>query len=288
MEYGIGLPGVIRGATAEVIIGWARKADSLFFSSLAAVDRIAFVNYEPLIELAAVAAVTSRIRLMTSVLLAPMRNAGILAKQAATLDVLSNGRLTLGLGVGRREDDFRAAPANPRDRGKRFDQQLKVMKKIWAGEPVEDGDGIVGPLPVQSGGPELLIGASFPPAFRRVGEWSDGYISGAFGDVDAAAAAYELAKNSWQDAGREGKLKFVAGMYAVVGPDAESKGRDAVLDYYSFAGPRAEIMASNAKIGTGEIREAAKRFESIGVDELILMPTLAQLDQVDRLAEVVR
>jgi len=154
-----------------MIIDWAMKADAGPFSSLAAIDRLIYGNYEPLIILSAAAAVTKRIRLTTSILLAPLRNSGVLAKQAASLDAISGGRLTLGVGVGGREDDYRAAPASFRTRGKRLDQQLELMKRIWAGEPLGDGIGPIGPPPVQTGGPELLIGAYSPSALRRVGQW---------------------------------------------------------------------------------------------------------------------
>src|SRR5215204_6351555 len=107
--------------------------------------------YEPLITLAAAAAVTERVRLMPTVLIAPLRREGVLAKQAATIDALSGGRLTLGLGVGAREDDFQFAPASFHDRGRRFEEQLELMKRVWSGQPVSEEVGAVGPLPAQAG-----------------------------------------------------------------------------------------------------------------------------------------
>ena len=118
MKIGIGLPGAIPGAVGKDVLEWARQADSGPFSSLSIIDRLVYPNYEPLITLAAVAGVTQRVRLMTTVLLAPMRNTAVLAKQAATLDQISQGRLTLGIAVGGREDDYRAASASFSDRGK--------------------------------------------------------------------------------------------------------------------------------------------------------------------------
>src|ERR671933_1535040 len=109
MDIGIGLPATIPGTRGPLILDWAKQADSGPFSSLAILDRLVYPNYEPLITLAAAAAVTDRVRLMPTVLLAPLRGAGVLAKQAATIDALSGGRLTFGLGVGASEEDLNLA-----------------------------------------------------------------------------------------------------------------------------------------------------------------------------------
>ena len=94
-----------------------------------------YPNYEELIALAAAAAVTSRIRLTTSILLGPLHtNTALFAKQAASLDRISGGRLVLGLGIGGREDDFAASGLTMAGRGRRFDEQLDEMRRIWAGE----------------------------------------------------------------------------------------------------------------------------------------------------------
>lgn len=138
MHIGISHPGIVPGVPGQLILEWARRADAGPFSSLGSRDRLVYANYDPLMTLAAAAAVTQRIRLMTTVLIVPVHNAGVLAKQAASLDALSGGRLTLGVGIGLREDDFRAAPASFRNRGKRFEEQLDTMKRIWSGQPLAD------------------------------------------------------------------------------------------------------------------------------------------------------
>src|ERR671931_1725702 len=134
MDVGIGLPNAVRGVDRRGTVEWARRAEAAGFSSLGTIDRIAFPNYESLISLAAAAAVTERIRLVTDILLAPLRNAALLAKQAATLDSLSEGRLVLGLAVGGREDDYAVTGADFASRGQTFDRQLEELTALWRGE----------------------------------------------------------------------------------------------------------------------------------------------------------
>src|SRR2546421_10547646 len=138
MPIGIGHPATIPGANGQLILDWAKKADAGPFSSLGSLDRLVYPNYDALITLTAAAAVTQRIRLMTTVLLVPLHNVGILAKQAASLDALSGGRFTLGAGVGGREGDFRAPPASFHDPGERFEAQLETMQRIWSRRPLAD------------------------------------------------------------------------------------------------------------------------------------------------------
>ncbi len=135
MEVGIGLPTTIPGVTGAQVLEWARRAEARGFSSLGTIDRIVYANYEPLIALAAAAAVTERIRLATTILIAPYRaNAALVAKQAATLDNLSGGRLVLGVAVGGREDDYEVSGVDFHTRGKRFDAMLAEWDELWRGD----------------------------------------------------------------------------------------------------------------------------------------------------------
>ena len=286
MQIGIGLPGTIPGVQGKLILDWAKRADIGPFSSLGTLDRLVYPNFEPLITLAAAAGVTQRIRLMTTVLIAPLRNAGVLAKQAASLDALSGGRLTLGLGVGGREDDFRAAPSSFHTRGKHFEEQLTVMQRAWSGQPLADDIGPVGPPPAQPGGPEILIGAYTPVAIQRVGRWGNGFIVSGTGP-DTARQLCPLAQDAWKAAGRPGKPRFVGAMYFGLGPNAAERAGSFIRNYYAFMGPMADQRASSVPSTPEAVKGAIQAYTDIGMDELVLWPCIPDLDQVDRLAELV-
>ena len=287
MKVGIGLPGAIPGTTPQDLLEWARRADQGPFSTLSIIDRLAYDSYEPMVALGAIAAVTSRVRLMTGILLVPLRNAGMMAKQAATLDVLSGGRLTLGMAIGSRVDDYDASPAPFRNRGKHFDEQLAHMKRVWAGDVLSEGAYAVGPSPVQAGGPEILIGGSAPAALARVGRWADGYITGGGGNPERAKAGFEIALTSWKDNGRKGAPRFVAGLTFAIGQDALERGRANQMRYYSWMGEAAEARAKAIPSTHEAVRDALSALEAIGVDEVVLGPAVADIDQLDRAAELV-
>lgn len=286
MQIAIGLPGTMPGVTGEFILDWAKLAEIGPFSSFAVLDRLVYPNYESLIMLAAVAGVTQRMRLMTSILIAPLHNTAILAKQAASIDALSNGRLTLGLAVGGREDDYLAAQVPFHERGKRFDEQLATMKRIWSGQPLSDKVGAIGPSPVQQGGPELLIGGNSPESIKRIGRWGNGYISGG-GGPDRARQAYSAAEQAWKDAGRSGKPRFVGATYYGLGPGAAEKAAEYIHHYYAFMGPMADRLASSIPSTPDAVKGAVRAFSDVGVDELIFWPTIPDLNQVEQLAELI-
>lgn len=283
MRIGIGLPNMIPGTRAETVLEWARKADAGPFSSLATLDRLIYGNYDALTTLATVTGATSRVRLMTSVLLAPLHNPAILAKQAASIDALSNGRLTLGLGVGGREDDFTAAGVSIHERGRIFDGQLALMRRVWAGEAPSEGVAPIGPAPARSGGPEVLIGGNSPRTAPRAAQW-DGYIAGG-GGPDAAAKVYATVRQAWQAAGRQGTPRFVCATYFGLGPDAAARSGAYIREYYAFLGPNADRIASGVPTTPEALKSSIERFAAVGADELILWPCIADLDQVDRVME---
>ncbi|HEX6819571.1 MAG TPA: LLM class flavin-dependent oxidoreductase [Ktedonobacterales bacterium] len=286
MKVGVGLPAVIPGTPGDVILQWARRADEGPFSSLGIIDRVVYPNYEAMVTLAAAAGATQRIGLMTTVLLAPLRDTAILAKEAASLDALSGGRLTLGLGIGGRADDFAACDVDMHTRGKRFDDQLEMMHHIWRGEPLSKSVGPIGPHPVQPGGPRILIGGYAPAAIGRVARWGEGFIAGG-GTPEMAQAGFAAAQKAWSGAGRTGKPSFVGGMYFALGDAAAERGRAYLRDYYSFGGPMADAIAQSMPASEQAVHDAIQAFGAVGMDELILWPTVADVDQLDQLTQLV-
>ena len=292
MEIGIAFPKVMPPGESDRIVEWAKRADDGPFSSLAMVDRLVYGNHDPLIVFAVAAAVTTRIRLMPTVLLMSLRNAAIVAKQVASIDAVSGGRFSLGVGVGSRADDFAAAGVSMKGRGKRLDEQVAMLRRIWSGEPAAEGAGPIGPPPARSGGPELLIGGRSAPALERAGRLGDGYVAGAAGagvsnQSKEVAGYYRAVEAAWKDAGKPGKPRLVVALSCAVGEYAAERTRESMRSYYAFRGEAAKRMDLSVPSTPEAILDGISVFEDIGADELILEPGHADLDQIDRLAEIV-
>jgi alkanesulfonate monooxygenase SsuD/methylene tetrahydromethanopterin reductase-like flavin-dependent oxidoreductase (luciferase family) len=281
MDIGIGLPSVVPGVDRDSLLEWSRRAEARGFSSLGTIDRLAYPNYESLMALAAAAAVTERIRLFTDVLLVPWRNnASLLAKQAATLDSLSGGRLTLGVGLGGRPDDYAASGVPMTNRGERMDAALARMKEVWAGDEI-------GPPTVRDGGPELLVGGSVDASYRRAARFGDGWTMGG-GTPDNLKAGIEKTRAAWREAGREGEPRFAALCYYGLGEGAREAADAELKHYYAWLGDElANMIAQSAAVDPDTARGYRDAFAEAGANELIYFPTSTDPGQVDLLADAV-
>jgi alkanesulfonate monooxygenase SsuD/methylene tetrahydromethanopterin reductase-like flavin-dependent oxidoreductase (luciferase family) len=287
MEVGIGLPTTIPGVERDELLESARRAESRGFSTVGTIDRLVYPNYEPLMGLAAAAAVTERIRLTTAILIAPLRaNAALVAKQAATLDRLSNGRFVLGAAVGGREDDYAASGVDFHTRGRRFDEMLDEWKRIWAGEAFGMAGGI-GPPPVREGGPELVIGGTVDAAFRRAAEYGSGWIMGG-GTPDDFRQGVAKLEEAWRAAGRDGEPRKLALAYFALGPRAKEDAERYLKHYYGFLGDIADMIVASAATDPEMVKGYASAFEAAGCDELILFPSSTDPAQTDLLADALR
>ncbi|MGW5662461.1 LLM class flavin-dependent oxidoreductase [Streptomyces sp. NPDC003758] len=280
MNIGIGLP--IGDPTT--LLTWARHADAGPFSTLGLLDRLVYDNPEPLVALSVLAGATSRVRVQTEVLLAPLRDTALLAKQAATLDRMTGGRLVLGLGIGGRDDDHRATGTDPRTRGRRLDEQMEVMRRLWSGEPYGEGVGPIGPTPARPGGPEVLFGGFKPAALERVARWGDGFLAAA--PPSWAGGLFDTVRGFWQQYGRDGEPRLVAQVNVALGPqDVIDDARTAMHAYYTFTG-MADRMVAGMLTTPAEIQEAITAFTDLGADEVMLYCYGLDPAHVDRLADI--
>ncbi len=285
MDLGVGLPSTISSATGQEVLDWAREADAAGFSSVGTIDRVVYGNHETIPTLAAAAAVTSRVRLHSAILIGPFRGNGtLLAKQLASVDSFAGGRLTVGIAVGGRADDFAATGSDFDGRGAAFDAQLTELREVWGGA-ARGTAGPVGPGPVQPGGPPLMIGGTSAAAIRRTVTYGAGWISGG-GGAGMFAGMADRVRRAWTDAGRDGAPRLAALGYYALGPDADSLASAYLRDYYAFLGDYADQIAAGALKTETAVRDTIGQFADAGCDELILFPSSPDRDQLRRLADL--
>jgi alkanesulfonate monooxygenase SsuD/methylene tetrahydromethanopterin reductase-like flavin-dependent oxidoreductase (luciferase family) len=256
---------------------WARRAEAAGFSTLALLDRLAYDNPEPLVALAVLAGVTTRVRLQTEVLLGPLRSTALLAKQVATLDRMSGGRFVLGIGVGGRADDHALAGTPLERRGRVLDEQLVALRAFWRGDDL-------GPRPSTADGPPILIGGFAPAALRRVAAHGDGFVCAA--PLAWAGRLVQTVRDQWAAAGRAGQPRLVCQITVAAGPPATvERARRAVAGYYAFTGRD----GWGAPISDpAEIADTVAAYREFGADELILYCYGDDPDQIETLAQLTR
>lgn len=273
MRLGFGLPVSGSWATPDVIRDVAQAADSLGYASLWTFQRVISppdgswgemyrAVHDPLLPLAYVAGLTSRARLSVAVLNTPYYSPVLLAKQLATLDVLSRGRLDVGLGLGWAEDEFAAVGAPFDRRGARTEDAIACLSAVWGEDPVSFSGRFtqvpatsVLPKPVQRPRPPLLLGASAPAALRRVGRIADGWVSASRQDLRRISEAIDTIKRAAREAGRDpDRLRFV--VRGVVALDEDLRDRE---------GNRRSLSGSERTI-----REDLADLEERGVTEVFL------------------
>jgi alkanesulfonate monooxygenase SsuD/methylene tetrahydromethanopterin reductase-like flavin-dependent oxidoreductase (luciferase family) len=291
MDIGINLPVMVPGLDRDAILEWSRRIDSGPYSSLAAGERITFPNPEITVTLSAAAAVTQRVRIFFDVLVLPLHSAVLKAKQLATLDLISGGRLVLGVGAGAREEDFRAVGAPFGDRRlAQLEKQVEVMRRVWAGERVVEGTlRPVEPLPVQAGGPAVLSASLSARSIRRAARWADGICGFSFGpSIQEIGTGFEVARAAWKQEGRRSPPRLVTGFWYALGKDARDQMDRYLRRYLAFLGPEAvrALVPSVTVLSAQALRDAVRQLEDLGTDELSLVPTTSDPDDVERVADI--
>jgi alkanesulfonate monooxygenase SsuD/methylene tetrahydromethanopterin reductase-like flavin-dependent oxidoreductase (luciferase family) len=278
MRVGVGLPNTNPGLEGRLIVDWARKAEAGPFTSLGVLDRVAYDSIDPLTTLATAAAATTKISLITMVVIGPLRSAALLAKQAASLDAISGGRVVLGLSIGARHDDYQTLAIDHRARGDVLTEQLLAIREHWE-------DRTFGPGTLRPEGPVVLVGGSSGEAFARMARYGDGYVHGG-GPPRAFAGAVGRARAAWADVGRPGRPRLWGQGYFALGEAAAPPGASYLRDYYAFTGPFAEKIAAANLTSPQAVVDFVRGYEEAGCDELVLFPTVPDLHQLDRLGEV--
>ncbi|MEO3761339.1 LLM class flavin-dependent oxidoreductase [Mycobacterium sp. B14F4] len=279
---------------AATLEAWARAIDDGPFSSLCWGERIAFDNPDSLTLLGALAAWTDRVRLVTTVVVPQLHDPVMLAKGLATGDMLSGGRLTVGIGVGGRDEDYRAVSADTSAQTMRgMAERVAVMKRIWAGEKVTESVVPVGPPPVQAGGPQLLVGTIGAKTVRSAADWAHGLAGITLDlDVDKQRELFEVARAAWAQEGKPAPHLATSFWFAIGdGDDARAQVHRHLRRYMNWIpGDVVDAMAPTTGWAGGEedLLDVLRRFEAIGTDEVHLIPTSADVDQLRRVADVVK
>jgi alkanesulfonate monooxygenase SsuD/methylene tetrahydromethanopterin reductase-like flavin-dependent oxidoreductase (luciferase family) len=254
---------------------------------------MAFDNPETLTLMGALAAWTDRVRLVTTVIVPQLHDPVMLAKALATGDMLCGGRLSVGLGVGGRIEDYQAVGADPTTQTMRgMADRVAVMKRVWAGEKITESVLPVGPAPVQAGGPPLLVGTIGPKTLRSAAAWADG-LAGTTLDLDVVKQneLFDVARAAWAEAGKS-KPHLITSFWFALGPVSAARRQvhrhlrrymnwipaeyiDAMAPSTGFAGSEEELVA------------VLRKFEAVGADEIQLIPTSSDLAQLQRVEDVV-
>ena len=272
MRVGIGLPNSVPGTDARLLLEWARRAEASSFASIGVVDRMRYDSHEPMALLAAVAAATKRIDLVTMVVIAPLRRTPIFAREAASVQRLSGGRLTLGVAVGARTDDYDALGERHEGRGRRLEEQLADLRDSF--EQLRPPPG-------------LLVGGGSDISLVRAARYADGYVHGG-GPPRSFQRAADRATTAWVEAGRPGRPRLWAQAYFALGDEATiERGRSYMRGYYAFTGPFAAKITEGLLTTPQSIVQFVRGNAEAGCDHLVLLPAVAELEQHDRLAAVV-
>lgn len=280
MRVSIGLPSTIPGCRGDLLLAWARSAEAGPFSSVAELDRVVYDAYDPFVALSAVAGATSRLGLATNIAIGPIRNTTLLARAAASLHALSGGRLMLGLAVGARQEDYEAVGAEYASRGRRFVAQLGDLRDVWERQRI-------GPRLGELGAPRLMLGGTSDATFARVARYADGYMHGG-GPPRAFARAADKARAAWLDLGRPGlPTLWGQGYFALGDASTVEAGARYMRDYYAFTGPFVERIVEGLLTTPQAIAQLMRGYADAGCDEIALFPTTANLEQLDRLADVI-
>lgn len=282
MQLGIGLPNALAPAVNRgLLLDWARVADQAGFHTFGTIDHPSYEGWDPLIALAAAAAVTERVRLATTILQLPNRNELQVALQAATIDRLSGGRLDLGVAVGRRESDYTALGAKMKGRGRKLDRQIRKIRRTWRAskKATDETPSTTGPAPLQKPMPPIWVGGGVEASYERAIKLGDGYVFGGYATADVLKPTIDMLRERAAEA-KKRRFSLVAVRFCALG-DADTLDTAIRLTerYYGEGRTAKEEMFIHG--GPEEVLASAKAYEEAGIDLLILVPQVPDVKQVE-------
>ncbi|MBI2371430.1 MAG: LLM class flavin-dependent oxidoreductase [Deltaproteobacteria bacterium] len=296
VELGFGVPNYLPGERARELVEIAVRAEEAGYASLWLQDRVTVNRVDTFTLLAAIAQATRRARLGTSVLLLPLRHPVHVAKAVATLDVLSGGRIILGVGIGSRADECAAVGVPFKQRASRAEEAVTVIRRIWTEERIahqgrhyQVQDVVIGPKPVQKPGPPIWMGGSADRALDRVGRLGDGYMRGGPGKF-GFPEAWAKVKAAAEKAGRNSaELARSALAYTVVDEDRERAARRCEEFLQGFYGRvivdvRRELVVGTTEDCVRRIRE----YVDAGVQVPVIVPASTDPEDLDRVLALPR
>jgi len=291
VKIGICLPYMKAGLTREDYFEWFSRVDEGPFHSISCGERVHGPTYDMRVVLSAAAAATSRVEITPTLYVLPMHSAVRVAKEVATLDILSGGRVNkMVVGYGGREKDYQAMEATFKGRYGRMDRQIKELRKVWSQQEIVPGGGPIGPEPVDAGGPRILAGAMGPQSIERCAKWADGlYAWSGNGDKEELKRTFAVADTAWEHAGRTQKPYRLGGFWYTLADDGQQKLYDYVYEYLSIAGPEiATMMAESVHRCTADaVAEGLDNAEAAGCEEIFMVPATADIAELDRLCDII-
>jgi probable F420-dependent oxidoreductase len=299
MRIGFGAPVSGIWATPDNLASVAASAEAAGYASLwtfqrlivpegSAMDPVYHSVLDPMVALGFLAGATQRIRLGVAVLNMPYLAPSYLAKMAATADVLSRGRLDLGLGIGWMPEEFTAADATTAHRGARTAEYLEVLRRAWAdgvtefsGRFYQVPPGRTAPKPVQRPGPPILLAGGVPAALQRAGRLADGWVTASRQDLSRIADGIALVRGAAEEAGRDpAAIRIVCrGVVRHGAPVTVPEGGGRLL----LSGSYADIRADADWLASQGVTEL---FYDLNWDPLIGSPTADPVGALARADEI--
>jgi alkanesulfonate monooxygenase SsuD/methylene tetrahydromethanopterin reductase-like flavin-dependent oxidoreductase (luciferase family) len=291
MDVGICLPYSEPGITRKTLVDWCRAIEDSPLTALSCGERISGPDAMEMRNMMAGAALlTERVRIVTTLYILPMHNAVWAAKEIATLDILSEGRVDVVVGTGGRPNDYAAVGADFATRNQRLPGQVAKMREIWAGKPPFEGSEIIGPKPYQKGGPRVMGGFAGPKAIANSASWADGLYGFSIpGHASEIKEKMDWFEAGWAKAGRAGKPHKIGGFWYSLADNAKAGLHHYVYEYLRIAGHdfATSVADTMTQHDPGRILDTMRAMKETGIDELFMVPASPDVSEVKRLGELV-